>query len=73
MGRNNAVSIPRYGGAANNEPAAAEQLAAARAALLDGTVRQLQIRYCWQETLWIDTLKTESDGYHLVRIAHRQR
>lgn len=42
----------------------------AQAALLTGSVQRVQIRYRWRDSLWIDTLKIQSDGYHIVRIAH---
>lgn len=48
-----------------------EKLAEARQALLTGTVLRLQIRYRWQDSLWIDTLKRSSEGFHIVRIRHQ--
>lgn len=48
-----------------------EKLAQARQALLDGAVPRLQIRYRWQNSLWIDTLKKVPEGFHIVRINHR--
>lgn len=47
-----------------------EQLELAKLALVTGTVPRLQIRYRWDGSLWIDTLKTQPDGFHLVRILH---
>jgi hypothetical protein len=47
------------------------KLALAKHALLNGQLQKLQIRYRWQDSLWIDTLATQADGYRLVRIAHR--
>lgn len=49
-----------------------ERLDLAGNALLSGRVPRLQVRYRWQNTLWIDTLTTHADGYTLIRIAHRQ-
>ncbi len=46
------------------------QLAVARDSLLTGQIPRLQIRYRWQEALWIDTLERRSDGVRLVRIQH---
>ncbi|MEZ6093426.1 MAG: hypothetical protein R3C03_04190 [Pirellulaceae bacterium] len=49
----------------------AEQLNVAKAAMLTGSIPRMQIRYRWEESLWIDTLSAQSDGvYKLVRIAH---
>lgn len=48
-----------------------ERLDLAGTALLSGRVPRLQVRYRWQDTLWIDTLTTQPDGYALIRIAHR--
>jgi len=42
----------------------------AKAALLSGTITRIQIRYRWQDTLWIDTLESKPDGYRIIRIAH---
>ena len=53
--------------------AESSQLEAARDALLSGNVQRVQVRYRWQESLWIDTLATQPNGFHLVRIAHRDR
>lgn len=49
------------------------QLDAAKTSLLSGSISRLQIRYRWQDQQWIDTLKrdTDTDGFHIVRIAHR--
>jgi hypothetical protein len=47
-----------------------EQLDFARQALVHGTIPRIQIRYRWQNSLWIDTLKREPDGFQLVRISH---
>ena len=38
--------------------------------LLAGEVSRLQIRYRWQDALWIDTLECTADGFRLVRIGH---
>ena len=43
-----------------------EKLVDARKALMDGTVSRVQIRYRWQDSLWIDTLKQTPDGFHIV-------
>ena len=45
----------------------------ARQALTNASVTRLQIRYSWQNALWIDTLETTSMGFRLVRIEHRSR
>lgn len=47
------------------------KLGLAQNALLEGAISRLQVRYRWQNQLWIDTLKRESDGFHIVRIAHQ--
>lgn len=49
----------------------AKNLEQAQTALLSGSVQRVQIRYRWKNSLWIDTLKSEADGFHLVRIAHQ--
>ena len=46
------------------------QLEFAKTTLLTGKVQKLQIRYRWQDSLWIDTLATQPQGFRLVRIAH---
>ena len=51
----------------------ASKLDLAKTALLSGSVQRVQVRYRWQDSLWIDTLKTELDGFHIVRIAHVAR
>lgn len=48
-----------------------QQLEAAKHALLNGVVPRLQIRYRWQNSHWIDTLRRENNGFHLVRINHQ--
>ncbi len=48
----------------------AKNLQLARAALLTGAIARIQIRYRWQDTLWIDTLESKPDGYRIIRIAH---
>ncbi len=48
----------------------AKNLQLAEAALLTGVIARIQIRYRWQDTLWIDTLESKPDGYRIVRIAH---
>ncbi len=48
-----------------------ERLQLAEAALLGGSVPRLQIRYRWQDSLWIDTLTSIGNGFKLVRIAHQ--
>ena len=47
-----------------------ERLELAHHAILDGSVAKIQIRYRWQDGLWIDTLEKQEDGYRLVRIVH---
>ena len=47
------------------------KLALAQTALLNGSIPRLQIRYRWQDQQWIDTLKRQDDGFHIVRIAHQ--
>ena len=54
-----------------SDAVAAKNLEHAQAALLSGSVQRVQIRYRWGNSLWIDTLKSEPGGFHLVRIAHR--
>ena len=46
------------------------KLELAKSALLSGLVPRMQIRYRWQDQQWIDTLKRQDDGFHIVRIAH---
>jgi hypothetical protein len=53
-------------------PAISTHLELAKSSLLGGQVARLQLRYRWQQSLWIDTLAAHADGYHLVRIAHRE-
>lgn len=48
-----------------------EQLVLAKTSLLSGRVKRVQIRYRWQDSLWIDTLSSQPEGYRLIRIAHR--
>ncbi len=45
----------------------------ARQALTNASITRLQIRYSWQNALWIDTLEAASMGFRLVRIEHRSR
>ena len=47
-----------------------EQLEFAKTALLSGTVPRVQIRYRWQNALWIDTLTSSEAGVKLIRIQH---
>ena len=47
-----------------------EQLELAHDAILDGSVGKIQIRYRWQDSLWIDTLERKDDVFRLVRIVH---
>ncbi len=47
-----------------------DRLKIAKEALLSGAVNRLQIRYRWQNALWIDTLEDRPAGYRLVRIRH---
>ena len=46
-------------------------LQVARNALLSREISRVQIRYRWQDRLWIDTLESSPPGYRIVRIAHR--
>jgi hypothetical protein len=46
-------------------------LAAAKEAFLGGNVKRLQIRYRWQDALWIDTLEQQGSATRLVRISHQ--
>ena len=48
-------------------------LLTAKQAILDSTVKRIQIRYRWQNSLWIDTLESSPEGYRLIRIAHAGR
>ena len=50
---------------------AAKTLEHAQAALISGSIQRIQIRYRWKNSLWIDTLKSDPNGFHLVRIAHQ--
>ncbi len=50
---------------------AIEQLQLAQDSLLNGHTRRIQIRYRWQDSMWIDTLDSRQDGIRLVRIAHQ--
>ena len=48
-----------------------EQLEFAKNALLSGMVPRVQIRYRWQDALWIDTLTGAETGFKLIRIQHQ--
>lgn len=48
----------------------ANQLEIARTSLLSGKIPRVQIRYRWQDSLWIDTLEAKPDGFRIIRIAH---
>ncbi len=50
-----------------------EGIERAMQALSHASIARLQIRYSWQDALWIDTLETTSNGFRLVRIEHRSR
>jgi len=45
-------------------------ISTAKQAFLRGKVSRLQIRYRWQDSLWIDTIENRDDQIRLVRIAH---
>jgi hypothetical protein len=47
-----------------------EQLQTARDSLLSGGIPRVQIRYRWQDSDWIDTLESRTEGFRLVRIVH---
>lgn len=47
-----------------------DQLEFAKCALLSGKMPRVQIRYRWQNALWIDTLARQVDGVRLIRIQH---
>lgn len=47
-----------------------EKLELARVAFLDGSLAKVQIRYRWQDRLWIDTLERNETGFRLLRIVH---
>ncbi|APZ93886.1 hypothetical protein [Fuerstiella marisgermanici] len=49
---------------------AARNLQVAKTSLLSGGIARVQIRYRWQDTLWIDTLEAKPGGYRIIRIAH---
>ena len=51
----------------------ARNLQIARTALLSGAIARIQIRYRWQDTLWIDTLESKPEGYRIIRIAHARK
>ena len=57
--------------ASASQPNCTEKVELAKTALLSGTVNRVQIRYRWKDSLWIDTLSCQPDGYHIVRIAHQ--
>lgn len=42
----------------------------AKDALISGQVARVQIRYKWDQALWIDTLTAVDEGFKLVRIKH---
>ncbi len=46
------------------------QLQVAKSALLEGQVPRIQIRYRWQNALWIDTLTRKERQFQLIRIRH---
>jgi hypothetical protein len=46
------------------------QLQAAKSALLGSELKRVQIRYRWNEALWIDTVAVVENGFRLVRIRH---
>lgn len=52
---------------------AGQNLEVAKTSLLSGRVARVQIRYRWQNSLWIDTLEAKPDGYRIIRIAHAGR
>ena len=49
------------------------QLATACGWLMEGKIPRVQIRYRWQDALWIDTLESKPTGFRLVRIQHLNR
>lgn len=53
---------------ASSVASGASMLKRAAGELLAGTVQRLQIRYCWQDALWIDTLERNESMFRLVRI-----
>ena len=48
-----------------------KSLTIAKRSLLSGELPRVQIRYRWQDSLWIDTVESRPDGYRIIRIAHR--
>lgn len=48
----------------------ANNLQIARTSLLSGKIPRVQIRYRWQDSLWIDTLEAKPEGFRIIRIAH---
>lgn len=66
--------MQRTAGARRAETSKADtktKLEAAKLSLLSGQIPRLQIRYRWQDQNWIDTLKRDTDGFHVVRIVHQ--
>ncbi len=64
----NAPSVQLKAGAEQRARSAPADLDAAEAALLDGRVRGVQIRYGYQGSHWCDTLVRTPRGVRLVRI-----
>ena len=69
----NVQLMQRLAGARRAETALADQhkLEKARDALISGLISRVQIRYQWQEQLWIDTIERKPEGFYLVRIVHQ--
>lgn len=47
-----------------------DQLRWAKTAILSGQITRLQIRYRWNDALWIDTLSADDRVFRLIRIRH---
>lgn len=65
------IQLMQRGKSAQTSAHDAPALQSARQALLNGQANKLQIRYRWNDSLWIDTLNTTDDGFRLVRIVHQ--
>ena len=53
--------------------APSSDMTTAKEMFLNRTVNRLQIRYRWQQSLWIDTLARQESATRLVRVAHDER
>ncbi|MDP1569243.1 MAG: hypothetical protein Q8L86_04500 [Vicinamibacterales bacterium] len=51
-------------------PRAATTLPEARALLVPGAIRAVQLRYPWDGAVWWDTLTPVAAGFRLIRVRH---